>query len=377
MAPLRLQHLHLPSIHPHYVPYSLANRVQELLRRQHLDFKDSLSSSSSASNASPPPSPPPPTLISFTPAPIFTLGRRQTAPLTPAEAARLTAPLLISPLSSPSPSPSTPSAPSAQLTNDASTSSNSTGAISTTPRLLHSPRGGLTTYHGPGQVVLWPILDLHPLHGAYRTFSVKCYARLLEETTIGTLGKGFGIEAFTTEDPGVWVRRLQQQQQHQRDREERDREDGLAKIAALGVHLRRHITALGTALNVDMPGPEDVNERTNPWARFVACGLTGRGVTSIVDELAARGGQSVDRLLRLRQGAGGHQGQSTREAEVAGVWAGELARHIGLEEGDEGVEVAGKGEVIRLMEGLLADAVGEHDELQEERSYLERIKEAH
>ncbi|KAL2181111.1 uncharacterized protein P884DRAFT_191775 [Thermothelomyces heterothallicus CBS 202.75] len=314
MAPLRLRHLHLPSIHPHYVPYSLASRVQEHLRRQHLDFKDGSSTAQ-----------PPPALISFTPSPIFTLGRRQTAPPTPSEAARLTAPLHVP---SPSPSPD-----------------GGGGGASFRPRLVHSPRGGLTTYHGPGQIVLWPVLDLRsPRH---RNYTVKCYARLLESTTIATLRALFGIRAFTTDDPGVWTKKKEEE------------------------------------------------EAANPWARFVACGLEGRGVTSIA-------GQQQQQQQQLVAPAASGSGGGT-ERMVADAWAEELAERLGLGlesgsgSGDEGglVEVVGEEEVLRLMEELVSSSSsssssssgerggesaeeGEEEEevLEEERAYLRRMRHA-
>ncbi|OTA62618.1 hypothetical protein K449DRAFT_303989, partial [Hypoxylon sp. EC38] len=123
--------------------------------------------------------------------------------------------------------------------------------------VLHAPRGGLTTYHGPGQVVLWPVIDLRsPLHGH---FSVRDYVCLLEKTTIATLRELYNIDVFTTSNPGVWE-------------EEK-------KIAALGVHLRRHVTGLGVAINFGMP--VDGSEFVNPWARIVACGLGEKGVTTV------------------------------------------------------------------------------------------------
>jgi lipoyl(octanoyl) transferase len=338
MGPLRLRHLHLPSIHPHYVPYSLASRVQEHLRRQHLDFKDS-------SPATPPSPPPPPTLISFTPAPIYTLGRRQTAPLTPAELARLTAPLRI-------PDPSKPKTNTEDQTSHVFT-----------PKVLHSPRGGLTTYHGPGQVVFWPVLDIKsPQH---KHFTVKCYARLLESTTIATLRSLWGIAAATTDDPGVWVRStsLTSPPQTPNGDSKEGQGENLAKIAALGVHLRRHVTSLGTALNLAMPSAEVVDEAVNPWARIVACGLAGRAVTSVAGEA---GGSA---LL-------GERG----EEDVAGAWAGQLAGGLGL--GNEGgVEVVGVGEVVGLMERLVGEGGGDGDGVRdevvagEEKRYVERMKE--
>lgn len=324
--PLRLRHMHLPSKHPYYIPYSLANRVQEHLRRQHLDFKDGSANT-----------PPPPTLISFTPSPIYTFGRRQTTPLTTPEIDRLTAPLQIA-LPKPTAIPVQPKNPQhRKLPADNSDSETDTyqdpyAPISVRPHVLHSPRGGLTTYHGPGQAVLWPVLDLKsPLH---RHFSVRCYARLLETTTIETLRGLFGVEAFTSEEePGVWVASggsssssppLESQAQPQSQdppKEDEGKGKGAAegaskaaeattptptttprsKIAALGVHLRRHITALGTAINVSTPpsapsssrkndqAKEEAEEEetSNPWTRFTPCGIAEHGVTSIAREILA------------------------------------------------------------------------------------------
>ncbi|KAK3693690.1 hypothetical protein B0T22DRAFT_450490 [Podospora appendiculata] len=325
---MRLRHLHLPSRAPSlYPPYALASRVQEHLRRQQLDFKDSSSSSGHHETQPPPPSPPaapPPTLLSFTPLPTYTLGRRQTAPLTAQETARLQAPLHHYHHQTPPPSsPNTTTPPPLPVS------------------ILNSPRGGLTTYHGPGQTVLWPVLDLRsPYHKQYK---VRCYSRLLEETTIATLASQFGLAAFTTADPGVWVRQA-------------DQGDEQAKIAALGVHLRRHVSALGTAINVAMPGAAVVDERCNPWARIVACGLEGRTVTSVAGQVAPPPcGAVLD------------------ERAVAEAWAAELAVRIGV----DGVEMVGVDEVVALLERLLegsAGQVGEEGVGQGEREYVAAIR---
>jgi lipoyl(octanoyl) transferase 2 len=128
------------------------------------------------------------------------------------------------------------------------------------------------------------VIDLHsPLH---RHFTVRDYACLLEKTTIAAIAKvtaladGISIQGFTTENPGVWVQHsrtgLRSEGQSLPPGEER-------KIAALGVHLSRHVTGLGVAVNVGMPvsGPEE----RNPWSRIVACGLEDKGVTSVMTEL--------------------------------------------------------------------------------------------
>ncbi|KAI9176124.1 hypothetical protein H9P43_006489 [Blastocladiella emersonii ATCC 22665] len=117
-------------------------------------------------------------------------------------------------------------------------------------------RGGETTYHGPGQLVGYPILHLKNLD-----ISVRCYVSLLEKGLIRTCRDHFDLDAGTCEHTGVWV--------------------GENKIAALGVHVSRYVTLHGFALNV------------NPDLRFfnhiVPCGITDRGVTSVARELASRG----------------------------------------------------------------------------------------
>ncbi|KAK4649036.1 uncharacterized protein QC761_115420 [Podospora bellae-mahoneyi] len=297
--PLRLQHIHLPSPSPtNLPPYSLASKLQSLLRRHHLNFKDSPSTNP----------PPPPFLISFTPLPIYTLGRRQSSPLSPQELTRLSRPLSYQ---------------------------NQTLPVTTS----HSPRGGLTTYHGPGQVVLWPVLDIHSKR--HKTFTVRCYSRLLENTTIATLEKMFRIRAFTTEDPGVWTRVGDGEEER--------------KIAALGVHLRRHVSGLGTAINVDMPGTDEVlSERENPWRRIVACGIEGKTVTCVREVVA-----------HITAG----EGPGLRGTEVvADFWGRELSERIGV----DGVDKISGGRVAELLE----EAVVRSEEGWEggEEGYVEEVR---
>lgn len=114
--------------------------------------------------------------------------------------------------------------------------------------MVQTDRGGAATYHGPGQLVVYPILQLR---GAER--DVHRYLRLLEEVVIRTLAE-FGIEAHREEGrTGVWVRG--------------------EKIASIGVHLSRWITRHGLALNV-------TNDLT-PFDLIVPCGLSGVRMTSM------------------------------------------------------------------------------------------------
>jgi lipoic acid synthetase len=121
--------------------------------------------------------------------------------------------------------------------------------------LVHVDRGGDVTYHGPGQLVGYPIITLPEWRDGLR--DVVAYVRLLEDVLIGALA-GFGIEAHR--EPrytGVWV----------------DDE----KIAAIGVKVARGRTRHGFALNVD---PD-----LTMFDHIVPCGIRDRGVTSMAARL--------------------------------------------------------------------------------------------
>ncbi|MBE3099782.1 MAG: lipoyl(octanoyl) transferase LipB [Planctomycetes bacterium] len=111
-----------------------------------------------------------------------------------------------------------------------------------------SSRGGDVTYHGPGQVVGYPVLRLD-LHGR----DVHRYLRDLEEVLIRVLAR-YGLEGRRSEGlTGVWV--------------------GQEKIAAIGVAVRRWVTYHGFALNV----ATDLSH----FDLIVPCGIRGKGVTSL------------------------------------------------------------------------------------------------
>ncbi|KAK9366398.1 hypothetical protein V1509DRAFT_666185 [Lipomyces kononenkoae] len=109
-------------------------------------------------------------------------------------------------------------------------------------------RGGQTTFHGPGQLVAYPIIDLREFN-----LSSKCYVRMLEDTTIELL-KGFGLRAKTTENTGVWL-------------------SSSEKVASIGVHLRRYITSHGVAINASTD--------LSYFDQIVACGLPESKAISI------------------------------------------------------------------------------------------------
>jgi lipoyl(octanoyl) transferase len=125
--------------------------------------------------------------------------------------------------------------------------------------VFQTERGGDVTYHGPGQLVGYPILNLAPDRK-----DVRRYVRDLEETLIRALSD-LGISAHRESKwPGVWVGSA---------------EDGsLAKIAALGVHISKWVTTHGFALNVD--------PNLSHFQSIVPCGIQEAGVTSIAQQLA-------------------------------------------------------------------------------------------
>ena len=122
-------------------------------------------------------------------------------------------------------------------------------------------RGGDITYHGPGQVVGYPILDLD----AFFT-DVHRYVRSLEEIVIRTL-HDFGLEAIRLKDfTGVWIPPY-------------DESEPYRKICAIGVHLSRWCTLHGFALNV--------NTELDYFTHIVPCGIadSNKTVTSLAVEL--------------------------------------------------------------------------------------------
>lgn len=328
----KLRHIHLPSwpwsrsrsqaspSPPRFPTYALATAVQTELQQRLLAWKAAADTRVA---------PPQPTLLTFTPAPTYTLGRRQTEPLSATELARLQKPL------------------SLRYDVSGNGNGNTTGNdydygyndydYALPPTVTHAPRGGLATYHGPGQVVFWPVLDLRsPLLRAHLT--VRDYACLLEKTTIGALGQTFGIRGFTTSNPGVWVGEKEEGKGSGDNRRGEGR-NGERKIAALGVHLRRHVTGLGVAVNVAMPttgpglgpGPgSEVDEASNPWARIVACGLGGKGVTSVAAELSLRESRGVSSSSSGGRGRGGGDVSAFQNA-ITTAWAREFATRLGLD----------------------------------------------
>jgi lipoyl(octanoyl) transferase len=155
-------------------------------------------------------------------------------------------------------------------------------------------RGGQVTYHGPGQVVAYPLIDLRRAG-----YFVKEYVYRLEEAVIRTLAE-FGVTGLRVRGaPGIYVRPLDPAS-HERLQAHAPGEDpfqGLAKIAALGIKVSRHCAYHGVALNVAM----DLTpfSRINPcgYARLRTVDLSTIGVTTTWNEAAAVMGQKLEALL--------------------------------------------------------------------------------
>ena len=130
--------------------------------------------------------------------------------------------------------------------------------------VLHVDRGGQVTYHGPGQIVLYPLLDLRRLK-----VGVREYVERIEQAVIDTLAE-WNIEGRRRDGaPGVYV-------------------NG-AKVMALGIRVRRGCTFHGLAFNVAMD--------LSPYRRINPCGYEGLQVTSVLDLGGPSGMEPVKPVL--------------------------------------------------------------------------------
>ena len=154
--------------------------------------------------------------------------------------------------------------------------------------LVRVDRGGDITYHGPGQIVAYPIVELKdPL-------DLQRYVRTLEAAVIETAARFGVVGSHLKGHPGIWV-------------------DGERKLAAIGVRVKRGVTTHGLALNV---------ETDLRWFdEMIPCGIHDKGVTSLAREL----------------------GHSVPMDEVEGELAHQLARHLGLRLADGADGVMGPG----------------------------------
>lgn len=140
---------------------------------------------------------------------------------------------------------------------------------------VRTNRGGLITFHGPGQLVAYPVLNLRdfvpPKAARKAALGVKWYVNSLEETVINVC-RGLGLEAQRSPHTGVWL--------------------GDNKVCAMGVHSSNLVTSHGLAINCDM----DMSWFNN----IVPCGIQDKGVTSLSLELDRPVGlDQVEELLRL------------------------------------------------------------------------------
>jgi lipoyl(octanoyl) transferase len=113
--------------------------------------------------------------------------------------------------------------------------------------VAHTSRGGRVTYHGPGQLVGYPIMHIRDVIGYVRTLERAVIAALAEEHVVATVRPGL---------TGIWV--------------------GDSKIGSIGVHVSRGVTMHGLAVNVDCD--------LQPFEWIVPCGIDGVRMTSIYKE---------------------------------------------------------------------------------------------
>ena len=114
-------------------------------------------------------------------------------------------------------------------------------------------RGGDITYHGPGQIMGYPIIDLDNFFT-----DINLYLRKLEEVIINTL-KSYDLEGFTIKgETGVWVK---------------DNNGLSKKVCAFGIRASRWVTMHGFSFNV--------NPELNYFKNIIPCGITDKGVTSV------------------------------------------------------------------------------------------------
>jgi lipoyl(octanoyl) transferase len=134
--------------------------------------------------------------------------------------------------------------------------------------VLHVDRGGQVTYHGPGQLVAYPLLDLKRLK-----IGVRDYVCKIEQAVIDTLAEWNIDAARKAGAPGVYV--------------------AGAKIASLGIRVRRGCSFHGLAFNI-------TGESTPPFARINPCGYAGLQVVAL-DDLGGPGGLEAVKPVLLAQ----------------------------------------------------------------------------
>jgi lipoyl(octanoyl) transferase len=140
--------------------------------------------------------------------------------------------------------------------------------------VTETDRGGAVTYHGPGQLVGYPIVSLKPYGD-----DVRGYVARMEQVMIASLGD-VGVEAQILDGlTGVWTAGPRPSAGLAAD--------AARKIGSIGVHINRGVTTHGFAINV--------NNDLQPFEWIVPCGIEGCQMTSVCRELAAE--QDMDALM--------------------------------------------------------------------------------
>ncbi|KAF5867894.1 putative lipoyl transferase protein [Botrytis fragariae] len=276
-----IRHIHLSGV----TPFHIAQTIQSTLVSRLLEYKKETSAQQDPDLKPPAPIP---TVLTFQPTPVYTTGRRELqTPLSEPLLKSLREPLI--PLST----------THLLIIRKPFSSSSKKEQIAD---VVQTPRGGLITFHGPGQLVIYPIIDLL----AFRNLGAKCYVNLLEESTIRLLHT-MGLNILgRTENPGVWLNEGE-------------------KIASLGVHLRRNVSSYGVGLNMIM-------ER-GWWDRITACGLNGKKIVGIDEQLSDIETRDFANQENWRSS---YKAMLENGAAVAQTWVDEFAAGLGrLDRGEK------------------------------------------
>lgn len=259
---MRLAHLHIPGV----IDFQRASVIQQNLVTRflaHKKLRDDITRHTTRTKdelSSRAPDPLDPVVFSFTPRPTYTTGRREF----PRHAAPTEVPMRGDPFVEIPP----PLRPVTHL-------------LTSSPPAAHyysTARGGQTTYHGPGQLVIYTIFDLLALR-----LKPRSHIELLEDATID-VARSFGVNGVKTHDPGVWVQNSDDDSNSNSDNNVRAAPT--RKLAAIGVHCRRSVTSYGIGFNV-------TNEPLWFFNQIVPCGLEGKMMTSLQREgvSSIRGGR--------------------------------------------------------------------------------------
>tara|TARA_B110001450_G_C17440906_1_gene407899 strand:+ start:60 stop:680 length:621 start_codon:yes stop_codon:yes gene_type:complete len=118
--------------------------------------------------------------------------------------------------------------------------------------LIKTNRGGKITWHGPGQLICYFVIDLNK-----RTKDVRKFLNVIENTIIETLNE-YNIKAFSDkENIGIWINKGKQ----------------IKKIAAIGIRIRKWVAYHGFAINID--------NSLKPYKKIIACGIKDKGIANL------------------------------------------------------------------------------------------------